>query len=360
MVIGVVLSATAVAALRLPPLPAMHAPSASMSTLPRLGVARVPSPALVAGAGADEVHAPGGSSLTLALVALWYATSVVCNQSSKVLLGSIGAQSLTLTQLVVATVCGGAIIAAQRTLSSEDTFPPLGIGSQQQFFETILLAATFTGGFITLNAAFNYMHVSLVMVLRAAEPLTTLALGMLFFGARVSARKGAMLLAVVGGCACSAFGPFQPTTAGLVIVALSNVAFSLRALLGKRLKKLYGPGALEIFAQLCIIGTVLQGGLIAGNALFLGGAGFEPLLDALRDLPSLRLVLINGASFYAYQQLSWLCLGRMSAVSHSLANSMRRPATIAAALLYAPVQLSTLNIAGMTVACAGALLYGLL
>ena len=199
MMIGCVLSATAVAALRLPPLPALHVPSPSMSTLPRMGLARVPPPALIAAAGAEEVDAPGGMPLTLALVALWYATSVVCNQSSKVLLSTIGAQSLTFAQLAVATICGGALITSSRAVRPDRAFPPLRMGSQRQFGETVLLAAAFTGGFITLNAAFNYMHVSLVMVLRAAEPLTTLALGSLFFGATVSARKGAMLLAVVGG-----------------------------------------------------------------------------------------------------------------------------------------------------------------
>ena len=50
----------------------------------------------------------------------------------------------------------------------------------------------------------------------------------------------------------------------------------------------------------------------------------------------------------------------MSAVSHSLVNSLRRPATILAALFYAPMRLSPTNIGGIILACAGALLYGML
>ena len=79
-----------------------------------------------------------------------------------------------------------------------------------------------------------------------------------------------------------------------------------------------------------------------------------------RSPTTLRLLLLNGASFYAYLQLSWVCLGRMSAVSHSLANSMRRPATIGAALIFAPVKLSFINLLGMAVACVATLVYGLL
>ena len=73
----------------------------------------------------------------------------------------------------------------------------------------------------------------------------------------------------------------------------------------------------------------------------------------------LGTILLNGASFYAYLQLSFVVLGRISAVSHSVTNSMRRPATIAAALLYQPVDLSPLNCLGLVVACGGSLAYGL-
>ena len=215
--------------------------------------------------------------------------------------------------------------------------------------------------FITLNACFNAMHVSLVMVLRAAEPLTTLGLGVGCFGAKVPLKKALALLPVVAGCACSAVGPFSATGKGLALAVVCNVCFSLRGLLGKRLASAYGAGSLESFFQLCAIGAVLQAGLIAvRTALGAAGGGFGPLLAAAGSPQTLGLLLTNGASFYSYLCLSWVCLGRMSAVSHSLANSMRRPATIAAALLVAPVKLSPVNWLGMGIACVSALVYGLL
>ena len=74
----------------------------------------------------------------------------------------------------------------------------------------------------------------------------------------------------------------------------------------------------------------------------------------------LRPLLFSGVTYFAYVQLAWVCLSRMSAVSHSLVNSLRRPATILAALFYAPMKLSALNIGGIVLACASALLYGVL
>ena len=50
---------------------------------------------------------------------------------------------------------------------------------------------------------------------------------------------------------------------------------------------------------------------------------------------------------------------RFARSSHSVTNSMRRPATILAALLYQPIGLTPLNYAGIVIACGGSLVYGL-
>ena len=75
--------------------------------------------------------------------------------------------------------------------------------------------------------------------------------------------------------------------------------------------------------------------------------------------PGQVLAALNGLGFYAQLQLSFVCLSRMSALSHSLANSMRRPVTIVAALAFAPAMLTRANWAGVVLACLGALVYGL-
>lgn len=316
---------------------------------------------LIASAPIHAEAPPGGAPLTLTLIAIWYAASVVCNQSSKVLMVSLGAQSLTLTQLIISAACGGLVLAGMRMMCSECAFPSVAIQSREQALDTTLLAAILTAGLVTLNACFGQMHVSLVMVLRAAEPLTTLAIGTLGFGTRVPLSKAATLLPIVAGCALSAVGSFQATSAGLALALLSNVFFSLRGLLGKRLAKRYGGGAVESFFHLCAIGAVLQ----ATSLVIVGGGlgALEPLRGALLGPGSAdmaRLAMLNGASFYAYLQLSWVCLGRMSAVSHSVANSLRRPVTVIAALAYAPVPLTLTNIAGIGLACASAAAYGLM
>ncbi len=57
------------------------------------------------------------------------------------------------------------------------------IASADQLQKTALLAAVFTLGFVTLNWALGIMHVSLVMTLRATEPMFTLLLASLLLRA---------------------------------------------------------------------------------------------------------------------------------------------------------------------------------
>mmetsp|Transcript_44560 Transcript_44560/g.87395 ORF Transcript_44560/g.87395 Transcript_44560/m.87395 type:complete len:201 (+) Transcript_44560:240-842(+) len=200
------------------------------------------------------------------------------------------------------------------------------------------------------------MHVSLVMVLRAAEPAVTLLLTALRLppSALPSVRKGAMLVLVVASAALSSLGAHAPTTLGIVLAVVCNVCFRMRGILSKKIEANYKTDAFSEFFHLCGISAVIQ-------AVYMGIATlFGTALPVLLLVASLDTLAFSGASFFAYVQLSWVCLSRMSALSHSLTNSLRRPATILAALVYAPMKISPINIAGILLACAGGMLYGIL
>ena len=132
----------------------------------------------------------------LVYILLWYATSVVCTNTSKQL--GIHWSILTLSQLSISSVCGFLLICCFKFVP----FQP--ITSSTQFRSTALLAAVFTLGFLTLNSALGMMHVSLVMTLRAMEPLFTLVLAAaLLKSERASPAMAAALLPVIAGAALS-------------------------------------------------------------------------------------------------------------------------------------------------------------
>lgn len=327
-------------------------PKCSVATAP----CRVPEVRAMADAEAEPAPKKDWkeTAITFGLIAAWYATSIVCNQTSKKLLSrtAMGAQALTLAQMIVSAACGAIWLFVLR-LNKYQPFV-----SAKHVRSTFLCAGAFTGGFQALNACFAAMHVSLVMVLRAMEPITTLLLTALMLPASEmpAFRRCLALVPVMVGSGLSAANPaYAPSILGLALVTASNICFSLRNILGKQVKAAHGTDAYSLFFQLCVMGSLIQAATIGVTALI--GSGALPSIPVVSQAP---LLLMNGASFFAYLQLSWVCLVRMTAVSHSLANAMRRPATIAAALVVAPVALSPMNVAGIFLACAGAGLFALL
>ena len=131
-----------------------------------------------------------------ALIALWYASSVVCTNTTK----SIGAHwsVLTFSQLVLSTLCGLLVVCG----FGYQKYQP--IANTDQLQKTALLASVFAMGFITLNWALGMMHVSLVMTLRATEPMFTLLLAAVLLRTEpVTWKMGAALLPVIAGAALS-------------------------------------------------------------------------------------------------------------------------------------------------------------
>eukprot|EP00929_Paragymnodinium_shiwhaense_P014286 TRINITY_DN122187_c0_g1_i1.p1 TRINITY_DN122187_c0_g1~~TRINITY_DN122187_c0_g1_i1.p1 ORF type:complete len:441 (-),score=96.29 TRINITY_DN122187_c0_g1_i1:460-1782(-) len=292
---------------------------------------------------------------TAVLVALWYFSSCVCNDTSKRLLALdvLGAQVLTWAQLALASLCGAFVLFVLRLTDYQP------IANRQQLLATSRVAAFHTIGFVAMNAGMGLMHVSLAMVLRALEPAATLILSSFMVpDQKTSVPQALALLLVCVGAMLSAGGNLTVGAGGLIVIMISNVCFSLRNILGKQVKTDFGTNAVSMFFQMCSLGAVLQAALLYAGSFFGFAAGTPAALLSLNRSAMLTL-LLNGCSFYAYLQLSWVCLNRMSAVSHSLANSMRRPATIAAALIVSPVALSSTNLLGIALACAGALAYAL-
>ena len=114
----------------------------------------------------------------LGMVVLWYGSSVVCTNTAKELkMQGWSSGSLTVAELAIATGCSFVMMIL---LKLRPYKPP-----SMQFNElklTIMLATAFVFGFVTLNSAFGLMHVSLVMTVRATEPLFTMVAAKCFLG----------------------------------------------------------------------------------------------------------------------------------------------------------------------------------
>lgn len=306
------------------------------------------------------------NGLVASLVA-WYAASVVCTNTSKTL--ALPWQWLTLSQLMIGSASayfGIAVLKLNGRPSSRlvDLVPT----SNAIWQSTTILTATFVGGFVTLNMALRQMHVSTVMTIRAAEPVATLLLGLYFLPNEKTALPAvAALIPVVAGAAMastvtsSSDAGDENSFEGLFIVLLCNCLFALRTIFTKRLKaSCPSLDNFTLFFQLCVIGTVLQLVLLCGMVIYsrYDTTTTTSMWIDLNDgfMAKLPILLVNGISFYAYLQLSWVVMGQVGAVTHSVCNALRRPVICAAGWMLfggATVQ----GVMGALMATGGTMLY---
>ena len=190
------------------------------------------------------------------------------------------------------------------------------------------------------------MHVSLVMSLRATEPLFTLALSTIVGGTDDGVRRRGSLIPVVCGASMSALGSADATLAGTVACAASNACFAARGVLTKVIRARHAADNYSLFLHINVIGALMAGAyvVVAGAAVVLP--------------ESMTILVLNGVAFWAYLQLSWLVLARVTAVTHSVCNAMRRPVVILAGWLQFGNEITSLNACGIALACGGAALYG--
>ncbi|KAJ1424266.1 hypothetical protein B484DRAFT_451572 [Ochromonadaceae sp. CCMP2298] len=290
------------------------------------------------------------------IIAAWYASSVVCMNTSKSLtLAGWSSMDLSLAQLYIGTLCSVLVMFVCRL------FPYKPIASTSELKLTTALSLVFVLGFVTLNSAFKYMPVGLVMTLRATEPLVTALVVQIFLPSeRLTPKMWLALGPVILGASLAVVGGTAFSLLGILLSCASNVCFALRGLLTKLAKETYQLDDYSLFLHLCALGVLLQHVLYASAVAAGMRSGFD--ISALAQLSLEGLwkqheLLLNGLSFWLYLQLSWLALGRMPAVSHSVVNAMRRPVICVCEYLQFGGSLTALNVFGIALASGGVLVY---
>ena len=101
--------------------------------------------------------------------------------------------------------------------------------------------------------------------------------------------------------------------------------------------------------------TIMSFFLLAPLAIAVEGVQ----LSALRSLPSDVLFkgLIAGLTFHAYQQISYMILQRVTPVTHSVGNCVKRVVVIVASVIAFNTPVSSQNAMGTALALAGVFLY---
>lgn len=326
-------------------------------------------------AGSTSASSATLNSLNMPLlalyVAIWYASSAVCNTSARKLLTIYAPLPLWLccAQFLVA------VVALRIYLFSIKKTPPPPMTTPEARDIFLKVTLVYTVGFVFVNAGYLAVNVSLAETLRSAEPLFSVAFAKLMLKDEpVSTLTMATLIPIVMGGVLSSGGDTSFNMMGFFFVCISNVCFALRSVFTKHLKQAYSGNAIQVFYEISKLGlllvTVFALLVEVGVLVMEDGISKYSLLPALlmgegensatiKSIDFMKTVLVNGMTYAAYNQMSFLVLSMVTMVTHAVGNSLRRIVTIVASVYVFGNPITNQNGLGILLAVGGVIAYSI-
>lgn len=305
--------------------------------------------------GQERTSAPDGevgkTLLLGSLFGLWYLFNIFFNIYNK--------QVLKVYRFPV-TVTGfqffvGSLIVAIMWILNLHERPPV---SKTQLIAILPLACVHTLGNLFTNMSLGRVAVSFTHTIKAMEPFFSVLLSALFLKEYPSLLVLVSLVPIVGGVALASLTEASFNWAGFLSAMASNVTFQSRNVLSKKLmvKK---EGSMDNINLFSII-TIMSFFLLAPFTLLFEGVKFTPgyIESVGLDVKVLAVrALIAAICFHSYQQVSYMILQRVSPVTHSVGNCVKRVVVIIASVLFFRTPVSAINGLGTGVALAGVFAY---
>lgn len=281
----------------------------------------------------------------------WYVANIVFNIYNKQTLVAFP-QPLTLTTLqfglgsLLAVVLWTTGIVKKPSLS-ESTLKAVG-----------LLGLVHTLGNVLTNMSLGAVAVSFTHTIKAMEPFFSVVLSAAFLSDVPSAAVLMTLLPIVGGVALASVSEASFNWLGFLTAMGSNLTFQSRNVLSKKLMlKKDGLDNISMFSLITIasflillpFSLAIEGWKLTPSALQAAGVA-DP--NAL-----IGKTLIAAFCFHSYQQLSYMILARVSPVTHSIGNCVKRVVVIVASVIFFSNPVSMQNAVGTAVALGGVFAY---
>jgi len=313
------------------------------------------------GAAAAEAESSGGLAETLqtgSYFALWYLFNIAYNIYNKQALNAL-AFPWTIATIQMAT---GIFYFVPMWLVGARAAPKLSKDDLKTLFP---IALCHTGVHIGAVIALGAGAVSFAHIVKASEPVVTCLLNGIILKQILPLPVYMTLLPIIGGVAIASMKELSFTVLALASAMLSNVSSSLRGVLSKKTMsgKQIGENmdAQNLYAVLTAMSTVILIPLM----LAIEGTGFLGAFKGAVDAgefttKSLSVLLgLGGLSYYAYNEVAFLALGKVNPVTHAVGNTIKRVVIIVASVIAFKTPMSTGSVIGSSIAIAGTLLYSL-
>ncbi|KAI3888684.1 hypothetical protein MKX03_012873 [Papaver bracteatum] len=230
--------------------------------------------------------------------------------------------------------------------------------TKSQLVAIVPLAIVHTMGNLCTNMSLGKVSVSFTHTVKALEPFFSVIISALFLGEVPTIWVLSSLVPVVGGVAMASLTEASFDWVGFWSAMGSNLANQSRNVFSKQfmVKKEESLDSITLFAMI----TILSFALNVPLTLCMEGVKFSPsfLQSAGLDVRELCVkTLLSGLCFQAHQQIAYMILQRVSPVTHSVGNCVKRVVVIVSSVLFFKTPVSPINSIGTGIALAGVFLY---
>jgi len=299
---------------------------------------------------------------------LWYFFNIFYNVANK---KALNALNLPWLQSLACVGVGIPYIALIWALGVRDT-PKIDNKLLPSIIQqSSLHAAGNVGG----NVAFGAGALGFAHVLKSCEPAFTAIFSGLINGKWQHPFVYATLIPIMGGVAYASASEVNFNMLQFVSAMVSNVAFSLRAVLGKKtmsdrsireVAKLDGPNTfsvLQIGATLLTIPFVVA---VEGWRTLAPWThpSWKAAIGKLDHAGAMitegylwKQLILSGLMFQLYYESAFLALDAVSPVTHSIGNNIKRVVIVITSVIIFGQKMSTQSMIGSSIAIAGVFLY---
>ncbi|KAM0901292.1 hypothetical protein ACQ4PT_020105 [Festuca glaucescens] len=313
-------------------------------------------PAEDAAASSDSGGIAGTVQLG-ALIVAWYLLNIYFNIYNKQVLQAL---PFPLPYTITAFQLGfGSLVIFFMWAARLHPFPHL---SAAQLAKIAPLAAGHMLGTVFTNMSLGAVAVSFTHTIKASEPFFTVLLSAFFLGEWPSLLVLGSLVPIVGGVALASLTEVSFNWVGFWSAMASNLLNQTRNVLSKRLlggEEMMQEESMDDINLFSVI-TVLSFLLSCPLMLLAEGVKFSPAYLQSTGLNLQELCVraaLAGLCFHGYQKISYMILARVSPVTHSVANCVKRVVVIVSSVLFFRTPISPVNALGTGAALGGVYLY---
>ena len=197
------------------------------------------------------------------------------------------------------------------------------------------------GLFASLAHAFSVLAlgagaVSFGQIVKSAEPVFAAATNALLLGDLDHPMVYLSLVPIIGGVGLASLKELSFSWTALIAASLANQAAALKnvvskGVMGKPWAK--GLGAQNTYAVVTIMALLFTLPFVAIFDYSTFGAVYDQVLAMGTKQDVIRYSTLSGLAFYLYNEASFLTLSKLSPVTHSVANTLKRVVIIVASCI---------------------------